>query len=138
MSATPLSAPERWSCPKCGTAVLVYAEFPERHVCLPGVRTPAPRTFWYYYVLGPDHEVRELHLVNALADDPLLRVEGFDAEGRCHRWYRHERGGELVFTPFDPARAVEHVLGYSPQLQRHEPLPRAELERRALRGRHTA
>lgn len=136
--ASVLSEPERWTCPKCGTTVLVHAEFPERHVCLPGAKRAGPRTFWYYYVLGPDSSVRELHLVNAVAEDPLLRVEGFDGEGQLQRWHRHERGGELVFTPFDPARAVEHVLGYSPQLQRHEPIPRAELERRAGRGRHSA
>ncbi len=133
-----LGEPELWTCPRCGQANLVYPALPFRHVCSVASIGHKPRTFYFYYVMSEDHRVHSLHLVGAIEDDPLLRVESFDARGTLVRWERRSESGELVFYPPDAEWSREHVMGYSPHLQAHEAIPRKELERRALRGRHSA
>ena len=138
-----LGPPEWWTCPHCRQSVLLYPALANNHRCeqvnagFSGRTGEAVRVFWFYYVMDEDHRVRSVHLVGADDADPLLRVEGFDSEGMVQRWHRRAENGELVFYPFDPENSREHLLGYSPRIQRHEPIPRAELERRALRGRHS-
>lgn len=133
-----LGPPEWWTCPHCRQSVLLYPALPNNHRCLAvNAGFAGPRVFWFYYVMDEDHRVRSLHLVGADDADPLLRVEGFDSGGMVQRWHKRAENGELVFYPFDPELSREHLLGYSPHIQRHEPIPRAELERRAIRGRHS-
>ena len=132
-----LGEPDLWRCPKCGEHVLMYQTLPPTHRCRVTPRCP-PRTFYSYYTLAEDCSVLSMHLVGADDSDPLLRVEGFDSEGMVRRWHRRSENGELVFYPFDPRYARENMLGYSPQIQRHEVIPRRELERRAARGQHSA
>jgi hypothetical protein len=133
-----LGEPELWTCPKCGEAILVYETCPLNHFCgLVGVPRKI-RTFYFYYTMLEDHRIKSLHLVGADESDPLLRVEGFDHEGRLQRWKKRSENGETVFYPFSTDHAREHVLGYSQHIQKHEAIPRRELERRATRGRHSA
>jgi hypothetical protein len=130
-------SPELWRCPRCGEPFAVYGHLPfdsTKHAC---GRTAAagPRVFHYYYALTPTARVHSLRLVGADAADPLLSVESRGPDGRDHPWGRREEGGELAFYPPPGFDAPDgHTMRYSPQLQRHEPLPRAEAERLALRG----
>ncbi len=132
-----LGEPELWGCPRCGEHVLMFPALPPRHTCRQSNRLTV-RTFFFYYVMTEDHRVHSLHLVGADDADPLLRVEGFDQDGMVQRWGKRTESGELVFYPFDTNHSREHLLGYSPHIQRHEAIPRRELERRAVRGRHSA
>lgn len=133
-----LGEPELWECKKCGEHILVYPALPVPHTCRqPGPRN-GPRTFFFYYVMTEDHRIHSLHLVGADDADPLLRVEGFDHEGQVQRWHKRVENGEIVFYPFDTDYSREHLLGYSPHIQTHEAIPRRDLEKRALRGRHSA
>lgn len=133
-----LGAPELWRCPKCGENILVYPALPVHHLCRQPGPKGGPRTFFFYYTMSEDNRIRSLHLVGADESDPHLRVEGFAADGSVHRWTMRRENGELVFYPFDSEQAREHCLGYSLSIQMHEPIPRRELERRAVRGRHSA
>ncbi len=133
-----LGEPAWWTCPHCTQHVLLYPALGNNHRCANYNPHAAPRTFHFYYVLADDHRVASLRLVGAIADDPLLGVESFGPDGRLQRWNRYTENGELVFCPPDAEWSREHVLRYDDRIQKHEPIPRAELERRALRGRHSA
>lgn len=135
-----LGPPSWWTCPHCRQHVLLYPALGNNHRCLDG-RTYNPnasvRAFHYYYELDPRDRIRALVLVGAIEDDPLLRVTTLEG-GRLVEWERKSVAGELRFFPPDPDTATEAGMWYDDRIQRHEPLPRAELERRALRARHTA
>jgi hypothetical protein len=96
--------------------------------------------FYYYYLLTPTVRIHSLHLVGAIADDPLLGASSRTPEGQEVAWGRREENGELVFYP--PPGMDEpdggHTMSYSPHLQTHEAIPRGEMERRAMRGAHSA
>src|SRR5262245_13238728 len=104
---------------------------------IPGV-PDARRVFCYYWVLRDDHIVESLRLVGALAEDPLLRVFQLDASGNEMPWARRIEGDELVFYPPDPECSRMPMMRYDDRIQRHEPMERGEMERRAMRGRVSA
>lgn len=133
-----LGPPSWWTCPHCSQHVLLYPALGNNHRCPSYNPHTSVRTFYYYYVMAEDNRIRSLHLVGVIADDPLLAVESFDGDGNRVKWQSRSENGALVFHPPDPERAREHVLRYDDRIQRHEPVPRSELERRALRGRHSA
>jgi hypothetical protein len=136
-----LGPPEWWTCPHCSQHVLLYPALGNNHRCLDGHTyngNVSIQTFHYYYELADDCSVRSLNLVGVMDEDPLLRVTTVNADGTLAEWPRRVVGDELRFYPPDPARAHECQMWYDDRVQRHEPIPRRELERRALRGRHSA
>lgn len=135
-----LGPPDNWTCPKCGERWLVFPGLPMECRCKGAKYNPhlrGPRTFYFYYVLTEDHRVHSLHLIDADAADPLLRVESPLPEGVA-KWDRREENGELVFYPPSEAASRDHYLRYDERIQRHEELPRHLHHRAALRGRHSA
>jgi hypothetical protein len=104
---------------------------------IPGV-ADARRVFRYYYVLRDDHRVESLRLVGADPSDTLLQVFQVAADGARIPWERRAEGDELAFYPPDPEDSRSPMMNYDDRLQRHDPMERAEMERRALRGRHSA
>ena len=135
-----LGEPAWWTCPHCRQHVLLYPALGNNHRCPDGHTYNAHasvRVFHYYYELSEDNRIRCLVLVGAIEDDPLLKVTTLE-RGRMVEWERKSTADGLKFYPPDPETACEAGMWYDDRLQRHEPIPRRELERRALRGRHTA
>jgi hypothetical protein len=104
---------------------------------LPGA-VDARRVFRYYFVLRDDHIVESLRLVGAVAEDPLLRVDTVLSDGRSVPWERRVEGDELAFYPPDREDSRMPAMRYDDRVQRHEPMGRPEMEKRALRFRHSA
>jgi hypothetical protein len=133
-----LGEPNFWQCAKCGECFLVYDTLSFHHICARGTaRNPhvRVRTFYKYIALTPSGRVHSVHLVGALADDPLLRVTSRRVGGTDAEWECRAEGGELVYYPpagmDDPRDPV--AIHYHPGLQKGEILPYAELARRQLR-----
>lgn len=106
---------------------------------------PGPAIAHYFYVtrLDSDHLVQTFCVAGHA--DPDQYVATLAPDGTEQRWDRREENDLLVFYPPDgyeahgpigPGAGSQGLLWcYDQRLQRHEPLPRAELERRALNMR---
>lgn len=132
-----LGEPKWWTCPHCSAHVLLYPALDNNHRCPNYNPHASVRVFHYYYELTEGNRIGCLCLVGAVEDDPLLRVTTFEG-GRLAEWERRRVGDELRFYPPDPGRPTVPDMWYDDRIQKHEPIPRRELERRALRGRHSA
>jgi hypothetical protein len=126
-----------WRCPHCCLHVLLFPALGNNHVCANQNPNVSVKTFFYYYELSEDHRVRSLNLVGVIEDDPLLRVTSF-TDGVLVEWSRKSVAGELRFYPPDPEQAASMHMWFDDRIQRHELVPREELEYRAMRGRHSA
>lgn len=91
---------------------------------------------YYFYRLTNDHFIREFCVANA--QDPEQYVDSVAPDGSKQRWAKRWEGDLLVFTPPDGYDGGAVGWMYDRRLQVGLPMPRAELERQALRCRVSA
>lgn len=96
-----------------------------------------PQQAYYFYLLQDDDFVKEFCVANS--GDPHQTVATLAPDGTWQYWKSRAEGDLLVFHPPDGYTGDEGLLwAYDKRLQRGEPMPRAELERRALAMRVSA
>lgn len=93
-----------------------------------------PRVAYYFYRLKDDDIVSEFCVANAA--DPHQYVSTLALDGTEQLWQRRDEGDLVIFRPPDGYLGSQGLLwAYDRRLQVGEAMPRAELERYALRHR---
>ncbi len=93
-------------------------------------------TCFYFYRLRNDNFIKEFCVAGA--QDPEQYVDTPAPDGTKQRWIKRMEGDLLVFTPPDGYEGGAIGWMYNRKLQIGEAMPRAGLERLALRCRVSA
>lgn len=95
-----------------------------------------PNVVYYAYHLKRDDYVEEFHVANA--SDPYQWVETLAPDGSRQKWPSRWRDGVLVFHPPDGYSGGQGLLWhYDPAMQECIRISRANMEKIALRNRHS-
>jgi hypothetical protein len=97
---------------------------------IPVCADATPAVARYYYLIKEDDFVTEFCVAGAVGPNS---VESLAPDGSCQQWPSFWRDGVLVFLSPDSYAGGQGLFwSYDKRLQFGKPMPRPELERRAL------